>query len=57
VGGNILARPVPAITIWGNGASWMMAALPPFIRMDEIACWPRPQTSVAPAKGVMLRDT
>ena len=31
VGGNIPAGPVLATTIWGNSASWTLAALPLFI--------------------------
>src|SRR3982075_1624969 len=36
VGGNIPAGPVLATTIWGNSASWALAALPLFIWMGEI---------------------
>src|SRR6476659_11356197 len=36
VGGNIPAGPVLATTIWGNSASWSLAALPLFIWMGEI---------------------
>jgi tripartite ATP-independent transporter DctM subunit len=36
VGGNIPAGPVLATTIWGNSASWTLAALPLFIWMGEI---------------------
>ena len=36
VGGNIPAGPVLATTIWGNSASWKLAALPLFIWMGEI---------------------
>ena len=36
VGGNIPAGPVLATTIWGNSASWSLAALPVFIWMGEI---------------------
>src|SRR6201987_4148226 len=36
VGGNIPAGPVLATTIWGNSASWTLAALPLFIWMCEI---------------------
>ncbi|MGZ5854643.1 MAG: TRAP transporter large permease [Xanthobacteraceae bacterium] len=36
VGGNIPAGPVLATTIWGNSASWTLAALRLFIWMGEI---------------------
>ena len=36
VGGGIPAGPVLATTIWGNSASWTLAALPLFIWMGEI---------------------
>jgi tripartite ATP-independent transporter DctM subunit len=36
VGGNIPAGPVLATTIWGNSASWTLAALPLFVWMGEI---------------------
>src|SRR5215217_72291 len=36
VGGNIPAGSVLATTIWGNSASWTLAALPLFIWMGEI---------------------
>src|ERR1043165_9407149 len=36
VGGNIPAGPVLATTVWGNSASWSLAALPLFIWMGEI---------------------
>ena len=36
VGGNIPAGAVLATTIWGNSASWTLAALPLFIWMGEI---------------------
>ena len=36
VGGNIPAGPVLATKIWGNSASWELAALPLFIWMGEI---------------------
>src|SRR5437660_1778263 len=36
VGGNIPAGPVLATTIWGNSASWTLAALPLFIWIGEI---------------------
>src|SRR5262245_28869044 len=36
VGGNIPAGQVLATTIWGNSASWTLAALPLFIWMGEI---------------------
>ena len=36
VGGNIPAGGVLATTIWGNSASWTLAALPLFIWMGEI---------------------
>src|SRR5919107_1366872 len=36
VGGGISAGPVLATTIWGNAASWTLAALPLFIWMGEI---------------------
>jgi tripartite ATP-independent transporter DctM subunit len=36
VGGNIPAGSVLATTIWGNSASWSLAALPLFIWMGEI---------------------
>ena len=36
VGGNIPAGHVLATTIWGNSASWTLAALPLFIWMGEI---------------------
>src|SRR5689334_20654563 len=36
VGGNIPAGQVLATTIWGNSASWSLAALPLFIWMGEI---------------------
>src|SRR5258708_7501761 len=36
VGGNIPAGPVLATTIWGNSASWTLAALPLFIWMGGI---------------------
>jgi tripartite ATP-independent transporter DctM subunit len=36
VGGGIPAGPVLATTIWGNSASWSLAALPLFIWMGEI---------------------
>jgi len=36
VGGNIPSGPVLATTIWGNSASWSLAALPLFIWMGEI---------------------
>src|ERR1700704_678934 len=36
VGGNIPAGPVLATSIWGNTASWTLAALPLFIWMGEI---------------------
>ncbi len=36
VGGNIPAGRVLATTIWGNSASWTLAALPLFIWMGEI---------------------
>src|SRR6187402_459548 len=36
VGGGIPAGPVLATTIWGNSASWALAALPLFIWMGEI---------------------
>src|SRR5499426_2513564 len=36
VGGNIPAGQVLATTIWGNSASWALAALPLFIWMGEI---------------------
>ena len=36
VGGNIPAGTVLATTIWGNSASWTLAALPLFIWMGEI---------------------
>jgi tripartite ATP-independent transporter DctM subunit len=36
VGGNIPAGSVLATTIWGNAASWSLAALPLFIWMGEI---------------------
>ena len=36
VGGNIPAGAVLATTIWGNSASWSLAALPLFIWMGEI---------------------
>lgn len=36
VGGNIPAGSVLATTIWGNSASWTLAALPLFVRMGEI---------------------
>ena len=36
VGGDIPAGPVLATTIWGNSASWSLAALPVFIWMGEI---------------------
>jgi len=36
IGGNIPAGAVLATTIWGNSASWTLAALPLFIWMGEI---------------------
>jgi len=36
VGGGIPAGPVLATTVWGNSASWTLAALPLFIWMGEI---------------------
>ncbi len=36
VGGNIPAGAVLATTIWGNSASWTLAALPLFVWMGEI---------------------
>eukprot|EP01036_Dinobryon_divergens_P044876 gene44876-59897_t len=36
VGGGIPAGSVLATTIWGNSASWELAALPLFIWMGEI---------------------
>jgi tripartite ATP-independent transporter DctM subunit len=36
VGGNIPAGSVLATTIWGNSASWTLAALPLFVWMGEI---------------------
>ncbi|WP_315835665.1 TRAP transporter large permease subunit [Bradyrhizobium prioriisuperbiae] len=36
VGGNIPAGPVLATKVWGNSASWELAALPLFIWMGEI---------------------
>jgi tripartite ATP-independent transporter DctM subunit len=36
VGGNIPAGQVLATTIWGNSASWTLAALPLFVWMGEI---------------------
>jgi tripartite ATP-independent transporter DctM subunit len=36
VGGGIPSGPVLATTIWGNSASWTLAALPLFIWMGEI---------------------
>src|SRR5919198_1571154 len=36
VGGNIPAGPVLATTVWGNSASWTLAALPLFVWMGEI---------------------
>ena len=36
VGGGIPAGPVLATTVWGNSASWSLAALPLFIWMGEI---------------------
>jgi tripartite ATP-independent transporter DctM subunit len=36
IGGGIPAGPVLATTIWGNSASWTLAALPLFIWMGEI---------------------
>src|ERR671930_2593773 len=36
VGGGIPAGPVLATKIWGNSASWELAALPLFIWMGEI---------------------
>src|SRR4029079_13824235 len=36
VGGGIPAGPVLATTIWGNSASWSLAALPLLIWMGEI---------------------
>ena len=36
VGGGIPAGSVLATTIWGNSASWTLAALPLFIWMGEI---------------------
>src|SRR5688572_31255750 len=36
IGGNIPAGSVLATTIWGNAASWTLAALPLFIWMGEI---------------------
>ena len=36
VGGNIPAGAVLATTVWGNSASWTLAALPLFIWMGEI---------------------
>src|SRR5215468_1864725 len=36
VGGGIPAGPVLATTIWGNSASWTLAALPLFVWMGEI---------------------
>src|SRR5690349_23902611 len=36
IGGAIPAGPVLATTIWGNAASWELAALPLFIWMGEI---------------------
>src|SRR5260221_2901136 len=38
VGGGIPAGSVLATTIWGNSASWTLAALPMFIWMGEILC-------------------
>src|SRR4029453_18873755 len=35
-GGNIPAGSVLATTVWGNSASWSLAALPLFIWMGEI---------------------
>src|ERR1043166_805567 len=35
-GGNFPAGPVLATTVWGNSASWSLAALPLFIWMGEI---------------------
>ena len=36
VGGNIPPGAVLATTVWGNSASWSLAALPLFIWMGEI---------------------
>jgi tripartite ATP-independent transporter DctM subunit len=36
VGGGIPAGPVLATTVWGNSASWTLAALPLFVWMGEI---------------------
>jgi tripartite ATP-independent transporter DctM subunit len=36
IGGGIPAGPVLATTVWGNSASWTLAALPLFIWMGEI---------------------
>jgi len=36
VGGNVPPGPVLATTVWGNSASWSLAALPLFIWMGEI---------------------
>ena len=36
VGGNVPPGSVLATTVWGNSASWSLAALPLFIWMGEI---------------------
>jgi hypothetical protein len=44
VGGNIPAGPVLATTIWGNSASWTLAALPLFVWMARSCSAPSSRT-------------